>query len=696
MELLSISRQKCRLCGRCVRDCPTNALMVDQRKVVRIESRCILCGSCYKYCPHGAVQIQTGVNKVLDNLDAGEKIIACLDPTFPAVLDVGTPGQLVTALKKLGFQEVWESALGGDLISREYRKWLWRDSKTSYISSFCPSVVLYIEKFVPQLTGQLTPVVSPMVATGKAIKKLRGEETKVVFIGSCISRIHECRIPLLAGIVDFVLTYHDIRDIFDEKGIDRESQEESAFDGPQPGLGRLLSVSGGMSKCIGFEQDLVNLDNVITAGPKSAIRAIQQLQIGAIRPKFLDVLFCQGCIDGPIVDKNISGPSRKKIVVDFFETQSEEVWERDKDVFSKLGSLDLGRAFSVQDISLPEPKEEEIQAVLAELGKTYPNRNLDCGACGFSTCRQKAIAVVQGLAEKEMCMHYLLTQSRRLYSRLDKSHKELKISHDELEQAQRQLIQSEKLASIGQLAAGVAHELNNPLGTITLFSGMLKKDLPKNEKWEKDINLIIQETERAAKIVKDLLSFSRETKLKPGLVSINSIIEEAVSLLVTRSLFRNIQVKQELSASIPTTFADPDLLKQVFFNIILNGAQAMEGNGILIIRSQPKNGGSTIEIQIEDTGIGIDEANRSRVFDPFFTTKEKGTGLGLALVYGIVSKHKGTIDVESELEKGTTFFINMPVLNQEEWEKGENKLVDMQKVHTGGKDDSKGKNLIGG
>jgi two-component system NtrC family sensor kinase len=696
MELLNISRQKCRLCGRCVRECPTNALMVEKRKVVRIESRCILCGSCYKYCPHGAVQTQTGVKIVLDGLDAGEKIIACLDPTFPAVLDVGTPGQLVTALKKLGFQEVWESALGGDLISREYRKWLWGDNKTSFISSFCPAVVLYIEKFAPQLVDQLLPVVSPMVATGKAIKKLRGTDTKVVFIGSCISRIHERHIPHLEGSVDCVLTYHDIRDIFDKKNIDREVQEESPFDGPQPGLGRLLCVSGGMSKCVGFEQDLVNLNNVITAGPKSAIRAIQQLQDGAIRPKFLDVLFCQGCIDGPIVDKNISGPGRKQIVVDFFESQSEEVWEGDKDVASKLMPLDLGRNFSVQDISLPVPKEEEIQAVLTELGKNYPNRNLDCGSCGFSTCREKAIAVVQGLAEKEMCMHYLLTQSRRLYYRLDKSHRELKISHEELEQAQRQLIQSEKLASLGQLAAGVAHELNNPLGTITLFSSMLKKDLAHNEKWEKDIDLIIKETERAAKIVKDLLGFSRETQLKPGLVNINSIIEEAVSLLTKRSLFRNIQVKLDLEASTPTTFADPDLLKQVFFNIILNGAQAMEGSGLLTIRSQSKNKGSAIEIQIEDTGKGIAEDHLSRLFDPFFTTKEKGTGLGLALVYGIVSKHKGTIDVKSELGKGTTFTIELPVLDQEEWRKGDTKLVDMINVQTGGENDSKGKNLIGG
>ena len=670
--------------------------MIEQSKVVRIESRCILCGSCYKYCPHGAIHIQTGVKKVLAALEAGEKIVACLDPTFPAVLDVGTPGQLVTALKKLGFYEVWESALGGDLISREYRKWLWGDAGVSLISSFCPSLVLYIEKFAPQLVEKLAPVVSPMVASGKAIKKLRGEETKVVFIGSCISRIYERQIPQFEGIVDCVLTYHDVRDILDTRGIEREVQEESDFDGPRPGLGRVLSISGGMAKCIGFNQDLLNLDYVVAAGQKRAIRAVQQLQAGAIRFKFLDVLFCQGCIDGPIVDKNISGPSRKQIVVDFFESQSEEVWETDNDTASKLIPIDLGRRFSVQDISLPEPKEEDIQAVLKKLGKPYPNRNLDCGGCGFNTCREKAIAVVKGLADMEMCMHYLLTQSRRLYSRLDKSHRELKISHEELAQAQRQLIQSEKLASLGQMAAGVAHELNNPLGTITLFSSMLKKDLAHNKKWEKDINLIIQEVERAAKIVKDLLSFSRETKLKPGLVNINTIIEEAVSLLIKRSLFRDIQVKQKLGTSVPSTFADPDLLKQVFFNIILNGAQAMEGSGELTIRSHSVNGGKKIEIQIQDTGTGIEEEFLPRLFDPFFTTKEKGTGLGLALVYGIVSKHKGTIDVKSELGKGTTFLINLPVLDQKEWEKGEKKLVEMKNVQEGGESETKGKNLIGG
>lgn len=695
MDLLSIDKKKCRRCYRCIRDCPTNALKIDAGQVVRIESRCVLCGSCYKYCPHGAVVAHTGVEDVLRLLESGEKVIALLDPSFPAVLDRGTAGQLVTALKKLGFEEVWESAVGGDLVTQEYKKWLSKNENTSSISSFCPSLVLYIEKFAPQLIDRLVPLVSPMIAAGMAVKKLRGAETKVVFIGSCISRIWECHSYHVKGIVDYVLIYHDISNALEDKGIEREKQEPSEFDGPPAGLGRILSVLGGMSKCIGIDQDILNLDHVIAAGPDRAVRALQQLQNRTIRSKFLELLFCQGCIDGPIVDKNISGPGRKQIVVDFIKAQQQKTREADNAEWEKMKSLDLKRNFTPQDISLPEPKEEEIQAVLKKMGKTYPNRNLDCGGCGYNSCREKASAVVQGLAEMEMCMHYLLSRSRSLYAKLEKSHEQLQSSHDELEKAQRQLIQTEKMASLGQLAAGVAHELNNPLGTITLFSQLLKKELTGQEKLEKDIELVVQEAERAAKIVKDLLSFSRETKLKPGLLSINSTIEEASSLLEKRILFRKIEVKRELEPSLPSTFADPDLLKQVFLNIMLNGAQAMEGEGVLTLKSQVLNDGKELQIQIIDTGKGIAKEHLSRLFDPFFTTKEKGTGLGLAIVYGIISKHKGSVHVDSQLDKGTTFSITLPVLDQKEWMEGEQIMPDMKSAEGGQNGDAKRKDLIG-
>jgi signal transduction histidine kinase len=670
-------------------------LKIDQGKVKRIPSWCIFCGLCYKNCPHDAVIIHTDSQHVLELLDSGEKVIICLDPTFPAVLDKGTPHQLVTALKNLGFTEVWESAVGGELVTRAYNSWMLQNGQMPWISSFCPSLVSYIEKFVPQLTDLLVPIVSPMVACGMAVKQLRGAETRVVFVGSCISRIWERLNPAVKPYIDGVLIYHDLPDLFKMKGIDRERQEPSDFDGPRSGPGRIMGIAGSMSKCIGFDQDLLNLDYVVEAGPEEAMRAIRQYQEGKIRSGFLDLLFCKGCINGPCVDKKISGPSRRQIIVDYIKSENAD---EPLGALTGLGGLcdaNLKRSFFAAAVGLPEPKEEEIQAVLAQLGKTYPGKNLDCGACGYNSCWEKAKAIVQGLAEMEMCHHYILERLQGLYSRLEKSHQQLKISHEELENAQRQLIQTEKMASLGQLAAGVAHELNNPLGTIMMFGRILQKELTPNEQWQKDLTLIVQEADRAAKIVKDLLSFSRQTKIKPGQVDVNNSLEEALSLLVKQSLFHNIQVERRLDGSLPTTFADPDLLKQVFLNIILNAAQAMEGKGTLTIQTLKLEGDKGIEIRIQDTGKGIPEEYMPRLFDPFFTTKEKGTGLGLSLVYSILSKHKGTVRAESQLGQGATFIIDLPILGQDEWLKAESLATDL-KPGTGGKDHGvQGKDLIG-
>jgi len=695
MDILSISDARCRKCYRCVRVCPTNALKIDQGKVKRIWSRCILCGICYQDCPHDAVSAHTGVQHVLKLLDSGRKVIICLDSTFPAVLDKGTPGQLVTALKKLGFSEVWETAIGGELVTRAYHSWLGENGDASWISSFCPSLVYYIEKFVPLLAGRLVPIVSPMIACGMAVKHLRGPETKVIYVGPCISRIWERMSRYSQNAIDYVLTYHDITHALEERGIIREEQSPSEFDGPWGGRGRILSISGGMSKCVGFDQDLLNLDYVVEAGGEEAIRAVKQLQEGKIRSKFLDLLFCHGCINGPVTDKKISGPSRKHIVVDFIKSRETAESTGGVEELATFAHLDLGRKFSARDVSVPDPSEAEIDAILVQLGKKYPDQNLDCGACGYSSCREKAKAVVQGLAEMEMCYHYLLESLRGLYSRLEKSHQQLKSSHEELERAQRQLIQTEKMASLGQLAAGVAHELNNPIGTIMMFSRILQKEMSQNEKWQKDINLVCQEADRAAKIIKDLLSFAKETKIRPGLVNVNLVIEEALSLLIKQSLFHNIDVQVHLDPALPTTFADPDLLKQVFFNIILNGAQAMDDKGMLTVTSRVVKPGPKIEIRIQDTGKGIPEKHLTRLFDPFFTTKEKGTGLGLALVYSIVSKHQGTISVESRLGEGAAFIILMPVLGQKEWMKNESPVEDITNAPEGKDHEYQRKNLIG-
>jgi signal transduction histidine kinase len=308
--------------------------------------------------------------------------------------------------------------------------------------------------------------------------------------------------------------------------------------------------------------------------------------------------------------------------------------------------------------------------VLEKINKTEPFHNLDCQACGYRTCREKAIAVLQGLAEVEMCLPYLLEQSRKIYSELEISHRQLQQTHRELEQAHQQLIRTEKLASIGQLAAGVAHEINNPLGTITIFSHMMMKSLAEDDPRRADLKMVIDEASRTKEIVKGLLSFARETVLKPGMVNLNMIVVDVLNLIANQSLFFNITLDKELDPALPDMFLDPAQLKQVFLNIILNGAQAMEGSGVLTVSTKLLLDGKTIQVSFTDTGPGIPEETMRKLFEPFFTTKEKGTGLGLAIAYGIIDRHGGRIDVRSRVGEGATFILTLPVL-----EDGDKRLI---------------------
>jgi Fe-S-cluster-containing hydrogenase component 2 len=691
---IRIDHDRCRKCYRCVRVCPTNALKIDHEQVREISERCVLCGTCYKLCAHGAVHFQDEIARVVELLEAPQAVVACLDPTFPAVLDRGSPGQLVAALKKLGFSEVWESAFGGELVTRACRDWLATHRQGPNISSFCPALTRYVEKFAPSLVYHLIPIVSPMVATARVVRELRGPQTRIVFIGSCLARIGECEDPAVGDLVDGVLTYNDILQILRERGIERVAQVPEEFDGPRPHRAALLAIAGGMSECCGYEGSLLNQDYVVRARADRVLRAIRQLSEGLIHAQFMDLLLCDGCIHGPIVDSSIPIPSRREKLVGYIKScLTPDIEERTCAEVARFAHLDLTRTFRAQRVVLDEPREEEIQRVLVQLGKTYPEHNLDCGSCGYPTCRLKAVAVAQGVAEPEMCPHFLLERCRGFYVRLEKAHTQLKNSHEELRQAQTQLIQTEKLASLGQMAAGVAHELNNPLGTITMLAGMLRREAAANERWSADIDLVVQEAERAAKIVRDLLSFSRKTDVRPGPTDINALLEQTLELLLKQSLFHNIEVERKLNLELPKTFADPDLLKQVFLNIILNGAQAMNGQGRLTVATHCENDSKGIGIQITDTGCGIPREYMNRLFEPFFTTKEKGTGLGLAIVYGIVSRHRGEVEVESEVGSGTTFAIHLPVMDSRMWMVGEEPAGG--RAPAGGDVGRQGQDLIG-
>jgi len=657
---ITVNNRRCRKCSYCIQICTAKAIKLQRDSIRILHERCIMCGSCITECPQKALSYKSGLQQVIDLLADKEKTIACVDPAFPAVIDRWTPGQFVTVLKKAGFTEVWEGAFGAELVSQAYRKLLSEDTDRPLISSFCPVVVFYIQKYLPVLIPNLVPIVSPMIAIGRIARATKGSDWKVIYITPCLAQLKEMSSPEVAGAIDHVITFKDLKKLLKDDIENGGNIEETAFDGPKPFLGRVISVIGGLYRSTGAHFDILMDDITVTFGHRRTIGSLNQLAEGYINAKFLDFLFCYGCVDGPFVNRELSVLARRQKVVRYAKQEMEK-----QDVSAVIAeldryeSIDLHREFYNMEQRLPSPTEEQIRAILKKIDKLPPNRNLDCRACGYTSCREKAIAVAQGIADEEYCLPYLLEQSKKIYRELEKSHKELQISHQALEQAQAQLIKTEKLASIGQLAAGVAHEINNPLGTIMIYAHILQKGLDKDDPRREDIDLIISEANRAKEIVQGLLSFARETKLRPGPMNINDLLEDVLGLVVNQSLFHNIKIEKSFYEDLPTIVADETKLKQVFLNIILNAAQAMEGNGRLIISTTiDKN---YIKIRIQDTGPGIPPEIMGNLFSPFFTTKEKGTGLGLAISYGIIERHMGKIDVETELGKGTAFIIYLPV-----------------------------------
>jgi signal transduction histidine kinase len=253
-------------------------------------------------------------------------------------------------------------------------------------------------------------------------------------------------------------------------------------------------------------------------------------------------------------------------------------------------------------------------------------------------------------------------ENARLHERLKTRNRELHQAMRELQEAQEQLIQKEKLASVGQLAAGVAHEINNPLSSILLYADILCQEISaQNAQQYQDLQMIMKEAKRCRIIVNDLLSFSRQNEVMAQPTDLNALLEEIAEEIGIHERFQGVGIQMDLDSELPLIEADPFQLRQVFCNLMNNAADAMLGGGTLTLRTKKGPWPELITAEVQDTGEGISEENMKRLFTPFFTTKPvgKGTGLGLAIIYGIVKMHRGQIEVQSQVGQGTTFTLTL-------------------------------------
>ena len=642
---------KCKRCYSCVRECPAKAIRVINGQATVLTERCIVCGHCVKVCSQNAKQILSDSDKVLNEILLNDKAIAIIAPSFAASFP-DNYNKFPTALRKTGFSKVVETAFGADLISEYYLKEFQTEKDKTIISSACPAVVNYIEKYYKELVPNITNVVSPMIAVGRYLRETEGKDIKIVFIGPCIAKKDEYTDDMLNNEIDAVLTFNEINKIFKDKNISVDDLEESNFDPPHAYMGKAYPLAGGLLKSTNIPEDILEKEIIVVEGKKKVMEIIDEIANNNINAKFIDILFCEGCISGPAIDSNLNYYSKREKVIKYIEQKinsvDKQIWKSD---LYNARNIDFSREFRSRDQRRPYPTEERIKEILAETNKLNPGDELNCGACGYNTCRENAVAIAKDLAEKDMCLPYLI-------DKIDKAYKELS-------SAQEQLQSAEKLASIGQLVSGIAHEINNPLGTILLYSSMLKNDLAEKKfdfQHTEDIKLIIGEATRCKNIVSDLLNFARQNKLKLTAVNIYELLEDVFRSVKINPRYKDIDIQRDEDTKRFMIDCDPDQLKQVFVNLVNNACEAMIESSEKLLSLVITESNNQVDIEIKDTGAGIPKENLGKIFTPFFTTKKigMGTGLGLAISYGIIKMHKGDITFSSEIGKGTSFFVRLP------------------------------------
>lgn len=639
------------MCYTCVRECPAKAIKIENGQARVTHERCIVCGNCVKVCSQEAKTYYNSIPEVTKLLDENKSVIACIAPSFPAEFDdVANHKKLVGMIRMLGFDQVVEVSFGADLVAREYNKILEHDDEKPCISSDCPAIVYYIEQYYPDLVKALAKIVSPMVAITRVLKHELGNNIKTVFIGPCLAKKAE------SDEVDAVLTFRELRELFRMKNISSESVEESDFDPPYSGRGAIFPISRGLLQTVNRTDDIAEGKILVAEGRVNFREIVKEFAENRLGMNHLELLCCEGCIMGPGMSKHGKRFARRTLISKYVKEKLKSYdARRNEEDIAKYSVVDLSQQFKVMDKRTPLPQQEEISRVLVGLGKKQKSDHLNCGACGYDTCEEHAIAIIEGLAEDEMCLPFTI---EKLHSSIN----DLNQLNQNLAEAQQALKQSEKLASMGQLSAGIAHELNNPLGVITMYSNILKEEAGLQSPMSKDLSLIAEQAERCKNIVGGLLNFARKSQLNLSEVNISDFLKHSLESVI---IPENVKVSISSTLANPFISIDPEQMMQVFTNLEKNAFEAMPGGGRLTI--QLFDQAEQIVALFKDTGTGIKKENMDKIFTPFFTTKEigKGTGLGLPLIYGIIKMHKGHITVKSNAdiaagETGTEFKIIIP------------------------------------
>lgn len=414
MSVVSTNKARCRDCNRCVRTCPVKAIRVHDGQAQVVAERCIACGACVRACPQQAKTVRDDLDSVRALIASGQRVAVSLAPSYPARWRDWQCRRLPAALRQLGFDHVAETAIGARRVAEAAANLIGEAPQRRHIHGACPAVVAYLERYHHHQVDDLLPLCSPMIAHGRMIRAA-GLADRVVFIGPCVAKKAEAAWPGNAGVIDAVLGFDELARWLEEDGIDLARLEESAFDTPVAGPERRYPLLGGALGTAGTHHDPLDALVVTASGPEEIAAVLIDDDDTAPQAAVVEPLFCsQGCINGPLVGGDMDLPRRRRAILDHAALPPSP-----GATAITLPPVDLATTFHPDPQEIGQGYDEQaIATVLAATGKAEANDRLDCGACGYDSCRDKAIAVLQGLAEADMCIPHMRRLAERRSDRI--------------------------------------------------------------------------------------------------------------------------------------------------------------------------------------------------------------------------------------------------------------------------------------
>lgn len=399
-EILKFKKANCKNCFKCLRECPVKAIAIHDGQAEILRDDCLICGHCLTVCPQNAKVVRSDTGRVKKLIDCGRKVFASVAPSFAAAFNTDFDG-ISLALKSLGFSGAAETSEGAVPVTREYERLLEQHKMPCVISSACPTIVKLINMYHPQVANCLAPIVSPMTAHARMLKKRYGD-ISVVFIGPCISKKDEAE--WYGDAVDIAITFEELQNWFEADNISLKSAAARENASGKFSSARFYPTNGGIIKSM--KSALPFVKYITVEGMEKCINVLKELENGNAEGFFIEMSACAGsCINGPCMTIPCGGYlAARKMMENYAESGSAAPLPDNE---SSWKGVELHRDFEIKPHTFVKPGEREIRAILAKTGKLKKEDELNCGACGYATCREKAIAVYQGKAEVSMCMPYM-------------------------------------------------------------------------------------------------------------------------------------------------------------------------------------------------------------------------------------------------------------------------------------------------